>query len=51
MLFILEKIYKYKVVISVCLYVRSELKNSLSDLPQTLIKELERTTEMFLPWF
>ena len=32
----------------VCVYVRSYLRNPLTDLPQILIGELCRTTEMFL---
>ena len=42
-------IYTYKVVISFdCLYVRSQLRNLLTDLSQFLIGELGRTTGMFL---
>ena len=46
-------IYKYKFVISlfVCLYVRSKLRNTWTDLPQILIGELKRATGMFLAWF
>ena len=36
---------------AVCLYVRSLLMNPLTDLPQILIRELGRTTGVFLVWF
>ena len=41
----------YKVLISVCLFVRSKLINALTDLPQILIGELRRTIRMFLVEF
>ena len=62
LLFCYPCIYIYKVVISVCLFgsfvclfvclfVRSELRNPLTDLPQIWIVELGRTPGMFLAWF
>ena len=35
----------------VCLYVRLKLTNTLTDLPQILIGELVKSTEVFLAWF
>ena len=39
-----------KKVIAVCLYVRSKLRNPLTDLPELLTEELSRRTRMFSAW-
>jgi len=51
---VFRHIYIYKVVISVCLFVclcAKSLLDPLTDSLQILIMELDRTTEIFLPWF
>ena len=35
----------------VCLYVRLNLTNTLTDLPQILIGEHGKSTKVFLAWF